>query len=229
MDNKLNIEDVKQALLSPFRGAAIVTANPGLWLAAALPLILGLVWAFLSGLKAVAEIPESGVSYWVGQAFAFGFLLAIVIVQIVIALISPVLALLSAGVEKIILGNTDQQFQTPGLGATFLSALRLLGFKLFVTFVAYLVANIPVIGALISSLLVGLVLAIDFLDYPLERRGYSHPEKKRWLREHALPVATFSLTCYLLFVTPVLGGLMFTGCVAGGALLFLYIDKANKH
>lgn len=228
MNSSSHLNDFKEAVVAPFAGAKLITVNPNLWLAAIIPLILGLIWAFFSGLKAMAEIPESGISYYLGQAVAYGFLLAILIVQIVIALISPILAYLSGAVEKKLLGPNYQLASSPSLWATFASAMRLLGFKLLVTLIAYVVARFPFIGVPISSLLVGLVLAIDFLDYPLERRGYSHAAKKIWLQEHIVPVAAFSLTCYLLFMTPVIGGLMFTGCVAGGAILFLHIDKAKN-
>lgn len=207
-------------LSAPLHGARLLLSRRALWPYAALPVFLGLLWSAAS-LLYLWTLPASfGLAAVLAYLFAAALGLVIVIIQIAIALASPLLDYLAERSE------TELGIPPAGSGSFWLRApralwegIKLLGFKLLIFLVALLALTLPVIGVALFVLLSGLCLSLDFLDYPMARRDWPAARRRRWLRDHLPAVCTFSLVCYFGLLTPGLGGLLLAPLVIGGTWL----------
>ncbi len=84
---------------------------------------------------------------------------------------------------------------------------------------------VPVVGSLLYAGLAWLVtsffLASEFLDYPLERRGYSLGAKLGYTRRLGLTGLAFGAAVFVLGMVPVLNLALLPLAAVGGTLLFL--------
>jgi CysZ protein len=87
-----------------------------------------------------------------------------------------------------------------------------------------LVSLMPGIGTIIASVggisLAALIVCLDFLDAPLERRRLSFREKLNLVFKSLPGSASFSLVCLGLVSIPLLNLLTIPLCVASGTLFF---------
>ncbi len=84
---------------------------------------------------------------------------------------------------------------------------------------------IPGLGNLLCVALAWLVtsffLAGEFLDYPLERRGYSLSAKMRYTRSLGLTGLSFGASVFIMGLVPILNLALLPLAAVGGTLLFL--------
>jgi CysZ protein len=84
---------------------------------------------------------------------------------------------------------------------------------------------IPGLGSLLYAALAWLVtsffLAGEFLDYPLERRGYSLGAKMRYTKSLGLTGIGFGASVFIMGLVPVLNLALLPLAAVGGTLLFL--------
>ena len=178
--------------LAPLRGAARMVRTPRLWLYALIPQLVGGVW----GLVVLIEYLTVGetvawyatVAKWAWQGV---LLAALVMIQLAIALCAPVLDRLSERTELHLRLETEDRpfwrgFLTPSfwrrLLAEFREAFKLLGVKLGLLVVGLVIGILPLVGAGTAYVLAGIGTGLDFIDYPLQRRGLSTGQKVAWAR-----------------------------------------------
>jgi len=221
MHNKL-VAEFTAGALAPFRGAAILLRQPKLLLFGMTPLLLGLLWSAFSLLQ--FSIPPAEAAWWL-RPVHWLVNTNLLIVIVLIAITSPLLDYLGLKTEELCKLRRRKRFRLPNLAdARYLvfmlsEAARLFGFKLLVILLALIPAALPWPGPLLASFMVGMTIALDFVDYPLTRRGKSTASKKSWLKRYWPALFGFCLATWLLFITPGLGGLMLLPITIGGTLL----------
>lgn len=209
---------------SPLAGVAapihglIALKHGALWGLAWFPAILGLAWAY-SAWTAQGYFAEGGVLGWLAGAGLMGL---VVFLQLLLALLSPLLDALSARAEP--LWNAHPDFPQESAFAAMFRALeegiRLLVWKLglVILFSPFLLFEA---GQYVWMPLSGFLIAVDFLDYPLSRRQLPFSERKRLFRKNAPAMLGYAIVCNVLLLTPGLGGLAFLPCMLGGTWLVL--------
>lgn len=209
----------------------MLLAHRALWPWAVIPTLLGLVWSSIVALQLVTGAASGG---WLLAAFVFlaGIALsaALLVVQVLLALASPVLDLLSEETEEV-LGARPPSLPFPRMlwslafwrktVRALFEAVKLLAFKLLVSVVALPIGLLPVVGPILGVLVTAAITAIDFLDYPLARRDLPLGAKLRWFAARPLRSLGFSLAALAWISIPGLGGLMLAPAVIGGTLLVL--------
>ncbi len=207
---------------SPLRGVTIIFRHPSLLLYGITPLLLGLLWGIFSLLQ--WSLPAAETAAWYITPVHWLVNLNIIIVIVLIAITSPLLDFVGLKLEECCKLRMRAR-RLPRLGdAKYLAFMlgeagRLFLIKTAVLLVALAISQIPGPGKWIGSLLVGLTIALDFLDYPLTRRRYNTSKKRDWLKQHWPAALGFCLVGWLLFITPGLGGLMLLPLTLAGTLL----------
>ena len=207
---------------APFRGIAVLAKQPKLLLFGITPLLLGILWSLFSVLQ--IALPAAEAAWWL-RPVHWIININLLIVIVLIAITSPLLDYLGLKVEELCKLRRRKQFRLPNLsdarylGFMLSEAGKLFLFKTAVLLLALMPAAMPLPGPWIASLMVGLTIALDFVDYPLTRRGKSSASKRIWVRRYWPALTGFCLVTWLLFITPGLGGLMLLPIVIGGTLL----------
>lgn len=208
---------IGDGLWAPLEGLRVLR-YPALWGLAWFPFLLGLGWA-LGAWSAAGFFAEGGI---IGWAAGIGLMGLVVLLQILLALFSPLLDALSARAEPFWSPATEavEESLLAGIWRALEEGLRLLVWKLglvllfspLLLFEAGRYAWIPIAGFLI---------AVDFLDYPLSRRRMPFSQRKALFRRHAPSILAYASLCNVLLLTPGLGGLTLLPCVLGGTWLIL--------
>ena len=222
--------DALDALRAPLVGARLLLTERSLWAPAALPVALGLIWSVLS-LSMAAATGTAGSLLVIIMAFtlAAALLAGIVVVQLLLALCAPLFDWLSERTEYA-LGAQQRDAGDPWTTRTLRSiaiGFRLFALKLLLLLVVLVVSFMPPIGTVLSWVLIGFTLSVDFLDYPMTRRGWSSAHKRAWLGRHWATVLSFSLLVYLLLILPGAGGLLLAPAIIGGTWLVCTRDRTH--
>jgi len=220
--------DAIDALRAPLVGARLLVTERSLWGPAALPVGLGLIWSVLS-LSMAAATGTAGSLLVVIMAFtlAAALLIGIIVVQLLLALCAPLFDWLSERTERVIgesVNDSGDAWTTRTLRSIAIG-FRLFALKLALLVVVVIVSFMPPIGTVLSWVLIGFTLSVDFLDYPMTRRGWSAAHKRAWLGRHWATVVTFSLLVYLLLILPGAGGLLLAPAIIGGTWLVCTRDR----
>ena len=77
---------------------------------------------------------------------------------------------------------------------------------------------VPVVGQFAYACAVGLGTAIGMLDLPLERRGWSLPERIGLIGRHPLPIMAFGVVTGLAFAVPIVGPMLAVPSASLGAM-----------
>lgn len=170
----------------------------------------------------------------VGIGFLLHFLLVVILllftgfllVQFGIFLGLPWYGQLSEQLEKLRIGQL--QIVEVGIAKDISRAIQFELKKLMLLIglgVPLLLLNfVPVIGTLIASIggiaLAAVIVCLDFLDAPMERRRLSFREKLGIVLSSLPASASFSLVCLGLVSIPLLNLLTIPLCVASGTLFF---------
>lgn len=216
---------------SPLAGAAapahglLALKHGHLWGLAWFPALLGMAWAY-SAFTAQSYFAEGGVLGWLAGAGLMGL---VVFLQLLLAVLSPLLDALSARAEAIWIANPDFPKENP-IAAIFRAleeGIRLLVWKLglVIVFSPFLLFDA---GKYLWMPLSGFLIAVDFLDYPLSRRQLPFSERKRLFRTNAPAMLGYALACNILLLTPGVGGLAFLPCMLGGTWLVLRCLHPNS-
>ncbi len=219
-----------QALTDGFRAplqGLLALRHGKLWGLAWFPALLGISWSY-SAWTAQGYFAEGGVLGWVAGAGLMGL---VVFVQLLLALLSPLLDSLSERAEPLWRGATNlpKESFVAGVIRALEEGIRLLVWKLglVILFSPFLFFDA---GKYIWMPLSGFLIAVDFLDYPLSRRRLPFSQRKQLFRSHGASMLGYAIICNLLLLTPGLGGLTFLPCMLGGTWLVLRClarDAAN--
>lgn len=215
-------------VLAPLHGLRMVLARRALWPYAAVPFLCGLAWSVLS--LANWSLPEGTVWWSMGLSMLLGFFLGagILLLQVLIAMVSPLFDLLSE--------QTEEELGTRPRGASFWSevfsfrfirsaavalieAAKLLGFKLIVYALAAVVSFVPVVGPWLAYPLAGLVTGIDFVDYPFARRQWDLKSKLAIVKAQWPAFFGYGVVFFALLEIPGIGGLALVPAAVGGTWL----------
>ena len=155
---------------------------------------------------------------------------------VVLIFLSPVLAYLSEKTEKILTGQEypfDIMQLMRDIARGVLVALRNLFFELILTLGIFLIGFIPVIGWIVSPVLMFLVTAyyygFSFIDYNNERRKYSFTKSARLMRAnkaYLIGVATpFAGVLLIPFIGQMLAGFIAIISTVAGVMTYKKIEK----
>jgi len=231
---------------APLRGAAIILHHPRLLPYCIFPFIIGFVavalWAVACYFGARAGIEwlggvTPGILRWpvyigaaitaVALALVLGFVLFVVFVQVIA---SPFNSVLSERTEKI-LGCTvpvlESSFWRETAAGAWVSIV-VLGRSLAIT-VGLLPLNlVPVFGNAAYTVLTIFInsnaLALEVMDYSLERRYRTLGERMEWIRLHRPATLGLGLGVALILLLPVVNMLLLPACVVGGTEMFVRLS-----
>lgn len=168
---------------------------------------------------------------YVVQIILIGLLLLVIgflLVQFGVILGAPFYGQLSEQLEKLKTGKLPEPPQ--GILAMVTDIWRAILFELkklailAVIGLPLLLFNVIPGGSLIATIggiaLAAIIVCLDFLDGPLERRRLRFRDKLKVIRNSFPASATFGLVCQVLITIPLLNLLAIPVCVAGGTLFF---------
>jgi CysZ protein len=231
------------SLTYPFRGVAYFLGRPALWkyFAAAFAInvvLFGiLTWLFVAYRANLVDaiLPErwwgwvrTGLGWLITAAVAIAGLFLFTIVGNILA--SPVL---DAMTERILrdLGEPLPPPRGPwrALGRGLVNQLlKLLIFGAIQVGLLFL-HLIPGIGSVLHAVLsafTGVVfLGFEYLDYPLDARGLSVPERFGWLVRRPAPALGFGAVLFPILLIPFIGYVLLPLSVAGACLLAHDVDS----
>lgn len=91
---------------------------------------------------------------------------------------------------------------------------------------------IPVVGQIayfvVGALLTAAYFGIDYVDWPVARRGFGVRARVRLFRAHSATLLGFGFGVWLLLFVPLLNLLFMVAAVAGGTLLVLDLEREGK-
>ncbi len=133
--------------------------------------------------------------------------------EVVLVLFSPILSYLSEKVEKIVYNQEPPPFNLKNLMSDIIRAVKLeikgLTRMLILTFLAWLLTFLPVIGAVISPVIILLIQSyyggLRFTDYTLERKRYSVEESIYFAKTNKPRITGVGLGFTILMMVPIVG------------------------
>ncbi len=155
--------------------------------------------------------------------------------EVVLILFSPYLSYLSEKVEKLVYGAGPLPFSLKNLVSDIIRALKLeakgLIRMLTLTVLAWLLAFVPVIGVIISPVIIILIQSyyggIRFIDFTLERKRYSVEESLNFARTNKYEITGVGLGFTLLMMVPIVGWFAAPGYAAIAGTLSA-LEKTNS-
>jgi len=234
------------AAATPLKALGLLGKNPRLWPLAAAPFLLNVLlfavafwlsWTYLGDW--VRGLLPGGEGWW------WAVLLYVLLVLMVLALLAveiylfamvgriisePFLELLTRRTEDLALGQAARTDWTDsGIMRDMLRVLRQSLMRLAIylaVMLPLLVINlIPGLGGAVYAVLAWLFtayfLALEFMDYPLDRRGLSLKEKSRYVRSLGLGWLGFGSTVLIIGLVPVVNFTLLPLAAMGGTLLYL--------
>lgn len=150
---------------------------------------------------------------------------------------APFLDQLSDRVEDRLLGcSLAQPFSwsalVADLGRTVWQALVKLLFVAFAFVMTLPLLIIPVFGQLAFSLIqlyiASWYLAVEFVDLPMARAGWSVRDRHAWLKARQTTMLGFGASVYLVCLVPLAGFLVLPAATAAGALLFIETSDEDQ-
>lgn len=180
---------------------------------------------------------------WIILKFSFFFLFAYVGGYVVLAVMSPVFAIVSEKTEKMVNGsnypfNGEQWMRDMVRGL--LIVFRNLFLELAIMLGVFLLSLIPVLGwiiALFSPVFLFFVSAyfygFSFLDYSMERKKLSIGQSVRFIRKHKGIVlangSIFAFSLMLPFCGTILATFVSVFCVVGATLAIEETELKKQH
>jgi CysZ protein len=231
------------ALTYPFRGVAFFLGRPSLWkyFAAAFAInvvLFGiLTWLFVEYRTDVVDaiLPAK---WWGWVRTGLGWLLAIAVAiagLFLFTIVGNILAspFLDAMTERILrdLGEPLPPSRGPWralVRGLVNQSLKLLIFGAIQVGLLFL-HLIPGVGSVLHAVLsafVGVVfLGFEYLDYPLDARGLSVPDRFAWLLRRLGPALGFGAVLFPILLIPFVGYVLLPLSVAGACLLSHDVDS----
>jgi CysZ protein len=219
-----------------FRGIGTLVAGGGLRRWAVLPLLVNALLFTLVGAVSVwaaahyaSSLVEEG-NAWLGAlAGVLAFLLVLVIFFFTFGLLAPLVAapfneLLSQATERRETGASgeirDRSFAADMLRAAW-SATKLFLLEMAVVCPALLLLLIPLVGKVLFALPTSFFLALNYVDYPLDRRKLGLLQKLAFCWRHFAETMGFGLATCLIMLVPFVNVLMIPVAVVGATRLFV--------
>jgi CysZ protein len=231
-------------LIAPLKALGFVSANPKLWWLTLTPFLINLglfvlfFWlAYTRFDRWVRSILPAGEGWWWQLLLYFLIVLVILLLLIVQVYLftvigriiaAPFLELLTRKVESLAGPMVEHPVEISFLQSIWRVMVQESKRVLIYigVMIPLLVLNlIPGLGNLIYTALAWLVtsffLASEFLDYPLERRGFSLSSKLRYTRSLGLTGIGFGTSVFIMGLLPLLNLALLPLAAVGGTLLFL--------
>lgn len=231
-----------------FEGAGFVASTPRIWPNATVPVVMALLLLALvgglgvwGGVRAAIGIVGDDAS---GASAAAGWVLRIVfgVVAVLLAILSAMALAqpLSGWALDGIVRRQEAELGVPPWPEHpfFPQALR----SLAVSLTALLVGGSILVGLSVVELLAApaavvceplkfivgaLMLAWDFLDYPMGLRGQGVGQRAAWVRAHFGAVLGFGMVAGVVLLVPCIGLLVLPMGVAGATRLLARIERAE--
>lgn len=236
-------------VIAPLRAFGFLAARPGLWWLVAAPFIInmGLFALFFwfsytrFGQWIRAMIPEGQGWAWQALLYLLVFLLIVFLLALEVYLFllvgriiaAPFLEILTLKVERA-LGVEQSELIPMGVWQGILRVLvqEMKKLLIYLVLMLFLLALnfLPGVGSVFAAGLAFLVtcffLAVDFMDYPLERRGLSLRAKLAFVGRMGLTGIGFGATVLTMGIVPLLNLALLPLAAVGGTLLFW--DRAQE-
>ena len=238
-------------LAAPWRGFKLLAAHPRLWPAALAPFLINLglfilfFWFTFSRFDHWVRSLVPGGEGWWWQLLVYLLLVLLVILLLAVEvylfavvgriIAAPFLELLTRRTEALVAGGRPD-LTGPGLWRSIWRVV-VQEFKKLVLYLtlmsALLVLNLlPGLGNLLYTILAGgltcFFLALEFLDYPLERREFSLGRKLAYVWNLKFTGLAFGLAMLCLGLVPILNLALLPLGAVGGTLLFLERPPADE-
>lgn len=240
----------------PLRGYAVLRRHRGVWPYAAAPIVLtflALVGGFYLSLayhddllRLLWQLPDAASSsllLWLYRAVnALGFLLALALLTLLTIALSTVCAapfndVLSEAIEEREAGRAPPPFSPLRIARELVQAVSLALFRL--ALYALIVGPLWLLSWLVPGVGQALYLgawllftaayfALDYVDWPATRRGYSLSERFGLLGRHPLRMLGFGFAVWGCLFVPLLNLVFMPLSVAGGTLLVLDLEAGTR-
>lgn len=158
------------------------------------------------------------------------FLISIFYLSTAAIIASPFNEILSVMTEKRILGDAFKEYERPfwkELQRIIKQEVRKIFILLLLMIISSIIQVIPLLGSAIYFLFNYVSLAfftgMEYLDFPLERRGYDYSAKLRYSLKNFFLSTGIGITTTFLFYIP----LMFHFSAVGATLEFLQREKSD--
>ncbi len=233
------------------RAAGFIARNPGMWLPSLLPLVLNIAlfslmyWMIFSMLPGWLDQWLPHQEGWLWAVLYYVVLVLVVILALTAGvylfssvgriLAAPFLEILTRKTEELATGSPAPE------GPAWLSSIARVAWqetvKLFIyagVLLALMLLSLimPLVGGGPSAVLAWLVtvffLAMEFLDYPLERRGLSLGQKAKATWDTTPGWLGFGCAVFVLGIVPVLNMVMLPLSAVGGTLFFLDLQTQDQ-
>lgn len=238
-------------LVAPLKALGFVVSHPRLWWLTFTPFLINLglfalfFWFTYTRFDAwVRSLLPMGEGWWWQLLFYLLIILLVLLLLIVEVYLfavlgrivaAPFLELLTRKVEALAVPKADHLPEIGFLKSTWrvvVQESKRVLIYLSVMIPLLLLNFIPGLGSLLYASLAWLVtsffLAGEFLDYPLERRGYSLSEKMRYTKKLGLTGIAFGASVFVLGLVPILNLALLPLAAVGGTLLFLERPQAEN-
>jgi CysZ protein len=230
-----------RGLACPFRAFPLILRSRRMLLLGLLPFVLCLliyVGFFVAVLlltdDVVGLIVEPGA--WWRTVLRVALLVALPVAFLVFSVFTytafcfvvagPLYEWLSAGAERAVTGSVEEEpFSVRGmlvdLGRALMLAVAVLSIELFVLVLSILLVPVTtVLGVMASAVL----LAVEYLDYPMGRRRMGLRQRVRFARRHVWELLGLGLPLLFCLMVPFVGALFLPVGVVGGTLLFVELQ-----
>jgi len=233
-----------RGLSAALRGAGMLLGNRRLALLSLVPFLLcAAIYAVLLALVVVLSDDVAGLmlepgSWWraalrtvlmIALPVAFLVLAAFTYTAACVVLAGPLYEWLSVAVERELHATGEEE--PFSLGRMVSDLLRSVKWALTVLLVqvAVLVLSfvfVPVTTVL-AFVLSAVLLSLEYLDYPMERRRLATAQKLRYARAHLWELMGLGLPLLAGLMVPFVGVFTMPVGVAGGTLLFVELERAE--
>ncbi len=231
-------------LVAPLKALSFLASRPRLWWLALTPFLINLglfllfFWFTYTRFDAwVRSLLPVGEGWW-WQSLLYLLMIVLILLLLILEVYlfavvgrivaAPFLEILTRKVESIARPEAEQPPEMAFWHSTWRVMLqeskRVLIY--LAVMIPLLIFNfIPGLGNLLYAALAWLVtsffLAGEFLDYPLERRGYSLGAKMRYTKSLGLTGIGFGASVFIMGLVPILNLALLPLAAVGGTLLFL--------
>lgn len=236
---------------APLRAAGFIMRHPGLWLPSLLPLLLNIAlfsamyWMIFSMLPGWLDqwLPQQQGWLWAVLYYVVLVLVVILALTAGVYLFSAVGRILAAPFLEILTRKTEEAAtgapapEGPGWLASIArvawqESLKLVIYAGLLLALMLLSLIMPLVGGGPSAILAWLVtvffLAMEFMDYPLERRGLGLREKAAAVWDTTPGWLGFGGSVFALGIVPLVNILLLPLAAVGGTLFFLELRVAPQ-
>ncbi len=232
------------------RGAIFVWSHKVLWKYAAAPVIISIVillGSYILLYDLFIKLISPYTSQWYGQVIYYLLLVIItvallglslfIVTRLASAVAAPFNDVISRKAEEITAGVFHETAFSlliflKDSGRLFVHSFRLLGLYLALLILGLVLLLVPVIGGALYTgfgvLLSAYMFGYEYLGYPMDRRGFSWAQKKKFIRSRLSSVLGFGLANVAFAAVPIINFFFIPAAVVGGTLLFLDMTKESK-